>query len=169
MRHPPARAARPLALLIAGLIAGCSSATAPAFPDNDPPTSFSVSYWAWARGMADVTLHGDTLVAVRGNDVQPGLTTTVRRVPTSADWEEFWRAADGAGLRRWPSQCRNAAIMDGAAFTVDIIYAGGRVHSTGANAYPRRDGRCTTDGQRSDELGALLDAVSELVGQPYPW
>lgn len=146
---------------------GCSrTPTAPAFPADAPPSVFRLSVYGFGFGSHDVTLKGDTLVVVR-TFMAPDSVRTSWVVPERAEWSAFWRAADAAGVRAWPRQCAANDIVDGGGFTLEIDYPGGRIASTGSNAYPRRDGRCISGGTTAD-YQAFLDAVGALIGQSYP-
>jgi hypothetical protein len=89
-------------------------------------------------------------------------------VPTPAEWHAFWRAADAAGVRRWPANCRNDRVADGGGYTLELSYPGGRITSSGPNSYPQRDGRCNGDPEQSPEFRAFAAAVSRLIGRSYP-
>jgi hypothetical protein len=119
-------------------------------------------------GVHEVTLRGDTLVV----DHQPMMgserPSVTRVVPGPEAWREFREAAERAGVRAWPRECRNPGIVDGGGFSLALAWGGTRVESSGVNAAPQRDGRCRTDGEYSDELRDLLAAVSRLIGRPFP-
>lgn len=146
----------------------CDTPTAPAFPADEPPTAFAMSVGGFGFGSHDVTLRNDTLVVVRRPDFAPNGATTTYVVPARDAWHTFWRAADAAGVREWPSHCVNPNVVDGGGFTLDIAYRGGHVASTGANSYPRRGGRCNGDPERTPEYSAFLAAVAQLIGRAYP-
>jgi hypothetical protein len=155
------------ALTLAG--AACSGVpTAPSFPLGSPPSVLELRYGGFGFGSHDVTLRGDTLVVTRLSDFGPDSSRTTRVVPTPAEWADFWRAADAAGVRSWPRTCRNTDVVDGGGFTLRLEYAGGRVEATGANSYPQRDGRCGGSPDWTPEYSAFVSAVSQLIGMKYP-
>lgn len=165
MRRSP-RATLALALGAVAL-AACEPVTAPSFPTDGPPTAFRVSFGGFGFGAHDVTLRGDTLVVTRVSGFVPDSAVVTTVVPSRADWAAFWRAADAAGVRAWPRECIDTRIADGSGYGLAIVYDGGRVASSGANGWPRRDGTC--DGpEQTEEFRALLVAVSSLIGRPYP-
>jgi hypothetical protein len=155
----------PFALLGA---AACGDALAPELPTDGRPAALRLFLGAWTWGTLEVRLAGDTVVAVRRPDLGPATSGwTVRVVPGAAEWRAFWRAADAAGVRGWPSACENTGVVDGGGFEMELAYAGGgRIASRGANSFPRRDGRCADT--TSDEYEAFLAAVAALVGRPIP-
>jgi len=156
-------------VLGAAALGSCSElATAPVFPLDAPPTAMLLSYGGYGFGSHDVTSRGDTLIVTRRPDFSNDGPTVTRVVPSPAAWNDFWRAADAAGVRSWPSACRNDAVADGGGFSLDLTYAGGRIRSTGSNSYPLRTGRCNRDPEHSPEFAAFLTAVSRLIGRRYP-
>jgi hypothetical protein len=159
--------------LFAGTLAACvacasASTAAPRFPDAEPPSAMRVHVGRQWIGTHDVTLRGDTLVVAFEPMMGSERPSVTRVVPTADAWREFWRAAEGAGVRAWPRECRNPGIVDGGGFTLELAYGGERIEASGVNAFPRRDGSCRTDGVHSDELRDFLAAVSRLIGRQFP-
>ncbi len=151
------------------LIAGCSELwTAPPFPSAAPPVGFAVTVTVPAWGSHAVTLHNDTLVAVRAFGAKPDSTATTRVVRDSTAWQAFWRSADAAGLRAWPALCGSRDSAQGPSYDVLVVYGDSlHVRSLGLNSYPRRDGTCDRAGATA-EFQALMAAVGALIGQTYP-
>jgi hypothetical protein len=167
----PAHAARPRIAPLVGAAsarAACGAPRAPAFPEDAPPAAMQLSVGGFGSGQQEVTLRGDTVIVTRRPFVSPEDATLARVVPSRDAWRAFWRAADAAGVRRWPSTCRNDRIVDGGGYTLELWYPGGRITSSGSNSYPQRDGRCNGDPGRTPEFSAFLAAVSQLIGRSYP-
>jgi hypothetical protein len=147
-------------------LAGCHHATVPRA--GAPPTAMRLSVGRQWIGTHDVTLRGDTLVV----DFRPMMgaerPSVTRVVPTPEAWREFREAAERAGVRAWPRECRNPGIVDGGSFTLALAWPDARVDAAGTNASPRRDGSCRTDGVYTDELREFFAAVSRLIGRQYP-
>lgn len=157
------------ALLAGSLLAiACEPVTAPDFPADGPPDALLVRVDGFGFGTPAVTLRGgDTLVVERRTDWRPDSAVVTRVVPTRDAWQAFWRAADAAGVRAWPRTCRNERVADGGGYTLDIVYAGGRVASQGTNSYPRRSGACSGL-ETTAEYRAFTAAVAALIGRPFP-
>lgn len=164
---PVRRAALGALALVAATACG-STLTDPELPAGGAPDAFAMRVDGFGFGAHVVTLRGDTLVVERRPDWRVDSARIARVVPTSRQWAEFWRAADAVGVRRWPRACRNARIVDGGGFTLELAYSGVTLASQGTNSFPQRDGGCTRDGGASPEYEAFVRAVSALIGRPFP-
>jgi hypothetical protein len=154
--------------LLALATAGCDATTGPELPTEGAPRELAVSYGGYGFGSHDVTLRGDTLVAVRRDFFRPQQATTTTVVPDAAAWRRFWAAAEGAGLARWPRRCENRDVADGGGFTLRIVGGAGTWEAQGINSYPQANGRCSGAPEHPADFRAFLAAVSALIGRPYP-
>ncbi len=164
-RRSPRAARGLLRLAVTGSLAlvACGDATAP-LPSSGVPREFRVSsVGGFVASASDVRLVGDTLVYVVARYTRGGIDSTVtRRVPTADDWRAFWRAADGAGVRRWAGECSRSDIADAGGFSFTLAWDGGRRTGSYVGAFPTRDGTCA-DGYTA-EAQAFSDAVDQLLG-----
>ena len=165
--RPPAVPAAILAALL--LTAGCSSDPTAPLPREGVPDVLEVRVSGYGFGTHDVTLRGDTLVVVRRAFFGPGARVdSTRVVPDAAAWRRFWITAGEAGVARWPGACANDRIADGGGFSLRIVDGARRWQATGSNSYPQADGRCNDSPTSSSDYAAFLNAVSALIGRPYP-
>jgi len=144
-------------------------------PGEGAPYALSLTVQRLAERRV-VAWRGDTLLVARqalaaGGGVR---VDTARVVPAAEAWRAFWRALDGAGVVRWPSECVDPRVADGTSVHLLLETRLGDVRTFAANAYPQPDGRCVTASESglppaaSAPLDAVLAAVGALVGQPFP-
>jgi hypothetical protein len=162
MRRALALAILPLAL------AACGETTAPDLPRAGPPRELALSFGGYGYGSHTVTLRGDTLVVVRRDFFPPQSATTTSVVPDAAAWRRFWQAAGAAGVERWPRVCENRDVADGGGFTLRLIADAGTWESQGSNSYPQANGRCSGSPDFSRDFRTFTEAVSALIGRPFP-
>ena len=166
MRPPRHRSVIALAALLA---AGCSSEPTAPLPREGAPDLLEVQVHGFGFGSHAVTLRADTLVIVRRQYFGPGFRADSARVqPDAAAWRAFWTTAREAGVARWPRTCANDRVADGGGFTLRIVDGARRWEAAGSNSYPRANGRCNGSPTASLEYTRFLNAVSELIGRPYP-
>lgn len=153
-------------ILAAALLASCDSLTAP-FPEEGPPDELEYSVGGFGVGSAGVELRGDTVVLVRRSwDSRPGSPPdSIRNVPTSQAWRDFWKAAANAGVRRWRPSYRAENVVDGSGWTLRLLASGSKVESTGSNAYPDRQG-FEHELDVPEEFQAFEAAIEALAGAP---
>ena len=157
-----------LPALLALLLAGCDDPTGPPLPREGAPRELVISFGGFGFGSHTVTLRSDTLVIVRRDFFQPQTATTATVVPDADAWRRFWTAADAAGVARWPRDCENPNIADGAGFALRIVAGTQTWEAEGTNSYPQANGRCNGSPEQSADFRAFTAALSQLIGRTFP-
>ncbi|HYW10221.1 MAG TPA: hypothetical protein VE913_24870, partial [Longimicrobium sp.] len=144
----------------------CAGITAP-LPERGPPEELRFSTSGYGGPSAILTLRGDTVMLLRAPwERGPGTAVdTVRAVPDARAWSDFWRVAEGAGVRRWRGRYMAEGVADGVGWGLRIVADGMTIESQGSNAYPDREGR-EHELRETPEYRAFVDALGALVGQP---
>jgi hypothetical protein len=71
--------------------------------------------------------------------------------PVAVDWQAFWDELDKIGTWDWKANYREAGVVDGTGWSVEITYNGRELKSHGSNAYP-------------SQFDNFLKAIQKLVG-----
>lgn len=145
---------------------GCTDSTGP-LPDEGVPDELAFSIGGFAMDSKSVELRGDTVVLRRRSwSGAADVLDSARAVPTPDEWRAFWAAADRAGVARWRRQYMAEGIVDGNGWSLRLGAGGRLITSTGSNAYPDVLGR-EHEGLMTSEFRAFLDALGDLVGEPF--
>ena len=148
-----------IAVLLVISSGACDSPLAP-LPEGAPQQfEFSIAGFGVASQRWKVS--GDTILAIHSS-WDSFSADTVRRRPTAAEWSQFWRAVDEAGVRRWRPQYLAEGVMDGTGWALRIGGGAFHVESNGSNAYPDRFG-FEHELERPPTFEAFVAAVRQLA------
>ena len=141
----------------------CENATAPLLPD-EPPEELRFTTAGYGSGFTIIQLKDDVVemwhVPWLWTSGQP--IDTMRTVPTSQEWRNFWIAAERAGVRRWRARYEDRNVADGVAWTFRLVTGDFTLESSGSNAFP--DALGAEHGHPMPaEFGALITAMENLA------
>ena len=144
--------------------AACHDPTAP-LPDEGPPDELSFSMGGFASDAVTIEMQDEVVLMWRRPwNWRPGeAIDTLRAVPTSEQWHDFWIAAERAGVHRWRSRYE-ADVIDGVGWTLRLVAGDFALESTGANAYPDWRGR-EHELEMTAEFRSLRTALGNLAGE----
>ena len=84
------------------------------------------------------------------------------RIPTEAEWQEFWRGVETAKVWEWRKKY-SQPVLDGTSWSLEIVYNGKRLRSRGDNGYPGSD---DSNYDEHGPFGILLKAIIKLGHVP---
>jgi hypothetical protein len=145
------------------LISACGDTTAPVPAANAPR---ELAYDMNALEGAGSTSERMDVGAVVVTNYDGRRTRRVRAVPTAAQWDAFWAAAEQAGVRQWTGDYNAEGFVDGSAWSLRLAGNGVDVSAHGTNAYPDREGR-EHEIHRPADFTAFLAALSTLTGWDF--
>jgi hypothetical protein len=115
----------------------------------------------------EVRVVRDTVVLRRvGSGAADPVFADARRVPSAAEWREFWAAVRAAGVRSWPARCEQADVVDGGGFRFELAWADARRAGTYTNSAPLPGGRCSAGSYEA--AGRFQRAVLLIAGLAPP-
>jgi hypothetical protein len=145
------------------LVAACSDSTAPV-PAANAPRELEYDVMALeGAGSTSVRMDGAVVVVTHSDGTR---TRRVRAVPTAAQWDAFWAAAEQAGVRQWTGDYNAEGFADGSAWSLRLAGNGVDVDAHGTNAYPDREGR-EHELYRPADFTAFLAALGTLTGWEF--
>ena len=151
-----------MTVLVACGIISCDSPLAP-LPVT-APEEFEFSISGFLMATTTWTIKGDTLVFLRYPIEYPRVPRdSLWSIPTAEQWNVFWSAADKAGIRRWKGRYVEKDMLDGMGWRLQVRNGTLAIESSGANAYPDRDGR-EHKGQWTREFRSFVSALQQLSG-----
>jgi hypothetical protein len=89
------------------------------------------------------------------------LTRKSTRTPSTQDWEQFWAAAEQAGVWAWKPRYSTPNAFDGTQWSLTLQHAGKKVASAGNNGYPGGTG---PEYPPTSSFAHFLRALQHLTG-----
>jgi hypothetical protein len=148
------------AVLATFIVSVCSSPQQkPADDQSAPPAELKIKLSS--SGLSAVSWNSDHLVYSFGNQ---NTTTTATRVPTSAEWREFWSALAYIQLETWDRAYDDTEIADGdLSWSVRIRGPKGQVETRGNGRYPDDINPSLHRPNPSKRFAYLIGAIDRLV------